>query len=96
MMGPRQIAPGAGKRAVASANRRPSRRGPGPWRGAFCLAAAVVVPAIGFGGMAAGSGLKVAQSFSPHCQTPRGVCIVPPQPVASMCLCGDTQGVIIE
>jgi hypothetical protein len=38
---------------------------------------------------------QMAQQFSPKCATSYGVCWVPPQPVNSVCYCGNDQGVIV-
>jgi len=40
--------------------------------------------------------LRAAQIYlSPKCATPKGVCLVAPQPVGSPCFCGPDRGQII-
>ena len=38
---------------------------------------------------------RLADILSPRCATPVGVCLVPPQPVGSPCLCGEIAGTVI-
>lgn len=40
------------------------------------------------------SSIQLAQGFGSLCSTPWGTCVVPPQPVGSVCFCGGAQGFI--
>ena len=39
---------------------------------------------------AGGRNLQIAQSYSPRCQTPAGICYVDAQPVGAPCYCNET------
>lgn len=47
-------------------------------------------------GRANASAFEVAQvPYSSRCATPAGICFVNPQPINSICFCGQLQGVIV-
>ena len=39
--------------------------------------------------------MEMAQSLSPRCSTPAGICIIDPQPIGSPCFCGQFQGTVV-